>query len=200
MANPGVVEAAQSGLNFMNTLQAQQNQAFQGNQTALNAVQNAWGNILAGGAIPPGYSAGLDAMLKTNISNNAAQGDVNAKNAAMLQQRQASGGAAAPAGANAAVNAEIDASSNASKNANLTAEQTANYQQGVTNLEAATQGELGVATGENEVGLAGASTGAGQLGLAGSQATWQENQTSSPAAILGDIGQAAGDVAGIMAI
>lgn len=197
MANQNVAATSTSALNFMNTLQAQQNQAFQGNQSALNAVSSAWGNILSGGAIPPGYSAGLDAMLKTNISNNAAQGDINAKNAAMLQQRQASGGAAAPAGANAAVNAEIDASSNASKNANLTAEQTANYQQGVTNLESATGAELGVAGAESDVGLAGATTGSGQLASSAGQAQWQENQTSSPAAILGDIGSAAGDAGAI---
>lgn len=197
MANPGVIQTSQSALNFMNTLQAQQNTAFQGNQQALDAVQGAWGNILAGGAIPPGYSAGLDAMLQTNIRNNSAAGEVNAKDAAALQAKQAGGGALAPAGETAAVNAQIDAGTNASLNQNLTAEKTADYEQGITNLDSATKAELGVAQGENEVGLASASTGSGQLGLGASQAQWQENQTSSPAAILGDIGTAVGDAGAI---
>jgi hypothetical protein len=197
MANSNVAATSTSALNFMSTLQAQQNTAFQGNQTALNAVQGAWGNILAGGAIPPGYSAGLDSMLQTNIRNNAATGDVNAKNAAALEAKQAGGGALAPAGETAAVNAQIDAGSNASLNSNLTAEKTADYQQGVTNLEAGSQAELGVAGAESDVGLAGASTGSGALSSSAGQAQWQENQTSSPAAILGDIGSAAGDAGAI---
>ena len=199
MANPGVIQASQAGLNFMNTLQSEQNTAFQGNQTALQAVQGAWGNILNGGAIPAGYSAGLDSLLQSNIRNNAATSTANATDAAELQQRQASGGApgAAPAGADQAIRTQIANAGAASENANLTAEKTADYQQGVQNLSAATSGELGVAGAENEVGLAGASTGSGQLGLAGAQAQWQENQTSSPAAILGDIGTGASDASAI---
>ncbi len=197
MANQNVAATSTSALNFMNTLQAQQNQAFQGNQTALDAVQGAWGNILAGGAIPAGYSAGLDSMLQTNIRNNAASGNVNAQNAAALQAKQSGGGALAPAGETAAVNAQIDAATEAGLNQNLTAEKTADYQQGVTNLEAGSQAELGVAGGENATGMAQAATGSGQLASAAGQAQWQENQTSSPAAILGDIGSAAGDAAGI---
>jgi hypothetical protein len=199
MSQTGISETKQSALNFMNTLQSQQNTAFQGNQAALDAVSGAWTNILNGGAIPAGYSAGLDQMLQSNIRNNAATSTANAVDAAELQQRQASGGApgAAPAGADQAIRTQIADAGQASENANLTAEKTADYQQGVANLEGATQGELGVATGENEVGLAGAATGSGQLGLSAAQAQWQENQTSSPAAILGDIGTGVGDLAGV---
>lgn len=197
MANAGVAQTQNSALNFMSTLQGEQNQAFAGNQTALNAVQGAWGNVLAGGAIPEGYSPGLDSLLQSKIINQGATNTANAENASALQQKQASGGAnVLPTGANAAINAGIEAKGQQSTAENLTNEKIADYSQGITNLGAATTGELGVASGENEVGLAGAASGAGVLGLSAAQARWQENQTSSPAAILGDVGAGIGEFSG----
>ena len=188
MANPGVITAAQSGLNFMNNLQQQQSAAYFGNQAALNALSSAWAPVLSTGAVPYGYSAGLDSLLQTNIRNNGAQATANAENASALQEKQASGGAnVLPTGSQQAVNAEIEAKGQQATATNLAGEKEAGYQQGITNLNGATTAELGIASGENETGLASAATGAGGLGLAGSEAQWQENQGSSPAAILGDI-------------
>lgn len=188
MANPGVIQAAQSALTFMGNLQQQQSQAFSGNQSALKALSSAWAPVLSSGAVPYGYSPQLDNLLQTHIRDNGAQATANAENANALQTKQASGGAQVlPSGAQEAVNAEIEAKGQQATATNLAGEKQAGYEQGVKNLEGATQAELGVASGENETGLASAATGSGALGLAGSQAQWQENQTSSPAAILGDI-------------
>ena len=187
-----------SSVSFMDTLQGEQNQAFAGNQAALNSVQGAWGSVLAGGAIPEGYSPGLDSLLQSQIRSNSAAGTANAQNAAALQEKQAGGGNnALPTGSDAAVGAEINAKGAASENSELQAEKTADFEQGTKNLEAGSQAELGIASGENETGLASGATGAGQLGESAATAQWQEDQTSSPAAILGDIGQAAGDAGAI---
>ena len=198
MANPGVIQASQSGLNFMNTLQSQQNTAFAGNQAALTSLSSAWAPVLSTGAVPYGYSAGLDSLLQSQIRSNGATATANAENASALQEKQASGGAnVLPQGSQEAVNAEIEAKGQQSTASNLAQEKQAGYEQGLKNLEGGTQAELGIASGENETGLASAATGAGGLGLAGAEAQWQENQTSSPAAILGDIGAGVGDVASI---
>jgi len=187
-----------SAATFMDTLQGQQNTAFAGNQAALDAVSGAWGPVLAGGAIPEGYSPGLDKLLQSQIVSNSAAGTANAQDAAALQEKQAGGGNnVLPSGSDAAVSAEINAKGAASENSELQAEKTADFEQGTKNLEAGSQAELGVASGENETGLASASTGAGQLGESAATAQWQEDQTSSPAAILGDIGSAAGDAGAI---
>jgi hypothetical protein len=198
MPNPNVKQVSNSALNFMNTLQGEQSTAFAGNQAALQSLQSAWSPILAGGAIPAGYSPGLDSLLQTQIRNNGAQGTANAENAASLQEKQAGGGNnALPTGADAAVNAQIEATGQQSTAKNLQAEKTADYAQGVTNLEGATNAELGIAGNENETGLAGGANAAGGLSSAAGQAEWQENQTSSAAAILGDIGAGAKDAGDI---
>jgi hypothetical protein len=201
MANSSVIQASQSGLNFMNTLQSQQSTAFAGNQAALTSLSNAWAPVLSTGAVPYGYSAGLDSLLQTNIRNNDAQATANAENASALQEKQASGGAnVLPSGSQEAVNAEIEAKGQQTTATNLASEKEAGYQQGITNLTGATQAESAIASGENETGLASGATGAGSLGLAGAEAQWQENQGSSPAAILGDIDAGEKDAAGGMAI
>src|ERR1700677_1959418 len=156
MANPNVTAVSNSALNFMNTLQGEQQTAFQGNQAALQSLQSAWSPILAGGAIPAGYSPGLDNLLQTQIRDNGAQGTANAENATALQERQAGGGNnALPTGSDAAVNAQIEAAGQQGTAKNLQAEKTADYQQGISNLEGATNAELGIAGGESETGLAG---------------------------------------------
>ncbi len=146
-----------------------------------------------------GYSPGLDKLLQSQITSQGATGTANAENAAQLQQKQQSGGAnVLPQGANSAINAEIAAKGAASTNTNLTNEKIADYQQGLTNLEGATNAELGVASGENEVGLAGAATGSGALAVNAGNTEFQENQqTGSPAAILGNIGAGANDASAI---
>ena len=182
-------QASLSALNFMSTLQQQQATAFAGNQGALNTLSSAWAPVAATGAIPYGYSPQLDSILKSNIINQGAQATTNAENAAQLQERQQSGGApgAAPAGAAQAINAEIGAKGQQSTAQNLANEQVAGYQQGEQNLTGLTSAELGIASGENDTGLAGASTGAGALGLSAASESWKQGQTSSPGAILGDI-------------
>lgn len=188
-------EVGQNALSFMSQLQGEQTAAFGQNQAALQAISSAWAPVLSTGAIPYGFSAGLDSLLKSNIINQGAQATTNAENASLLRQRQESGGApgAAPQGSQEAINAEIEAKGQQSTASNLAQEQIAGYEQGVKNLEGATSAELGIASGANETGLAGATTGAGSLGLNAATAQWQQNQTSSPAAILGDIGQGAKD-------
>jgi hypothetical protein len=137
-------------------------------------------------------------MLQSQIVSNSAAGTANAQDAAALQEKQAGGGNnVLPSGADAATSAEINAKGAASENTNLQAEKTADYEQGTKNLEGMTQAELGVASGENETGLASASTGSGELGESAATAQWQEDQTSSPAAILGDVGSAVGDASAI---
>lgn len=189
----------QAALSFMDQLQGEQTAAFGQNQAALQAISSAWAPVLQTGAIPYGFSPGLDAMLKSNIINQGAQATTNAENASLLRQRQESGGApsAASQGAQEAINAEIEAKGQQQTASNLAQEQIAGYEQGVKNLEGATQAESAIASGANETGLAGATTGAGSLGLNAAMAQWKQNQTSSPSAILGDIGQATGDVSGI---
>jgi hypothetical protein len=188
MANSSVIQASQSGLNFMNTLQQQQGVAFAGNQAALSSLSSAWAPVLATGAVPYGYSAGLDSLLQSQIRDNGATATANAENASALQQKQQSGGAAVlPQGSQEAVNAEIEAKGQQATATNLAGEKEAGYKQGLSNLEGATQAESAIASGENETGLASGAIGAGGLGLAGAEAQWQENQGSSPAAILGDI-------------
>ena len=201
MASGKVIGLENSSLAFMDALQQEQNTAFGENQAALGAVQNAWSPILAGGAIPEGYSPGLDKLLQSQIVSQGATSTANAENAAQLQEKQNAGGAnVLPTGTSQAINSEIEATGRAATNKNLQAEKTADFQQGISNLEAGSQAELGVASGENETGLAGAATGAGGLGLDAAKFRFQQNQTTSPGAILGDIGQGIQDAAGIAGI
>lgn len=196
MANPGVIATEQSALNFMNELQGQQTQAFSENQTALTALSNAWKPVLESGAVPYGYSQGLDSLLKSNIINQGATATSNAENASLLRQRQESGGAGmAPQGSQEAINALIEAKGQQSTAQNLANEKIAGYQQGETNLEGATKAELGIAGNANEVGLAGATTTAGDLGLKSAQEQWKENQGGNIGNILGKIGDTAVGVA-----
>ena len=199
MGNPVVKQTATSALNFMTGLQNEAETAFSGNQAALDSISSAWGNVLAGGAIPSGFSPTLDKLLQSQIVNQGAVSTANATNAAALQQKQQSGGAnVLPTGASQAIDAQIASAGRASTNANLTNEKIADEQQGLTNLEGATNAELGVASGENEVGLSGAATGSGALASNAGNTEFQENQqTGGPGAILGNIGAAANDASSI---
>jgi hypothetical protein len=193
MANPTVIGVAQQGSQFFDTLQAQQQQAFGGNQAALQALSSAWAPVLQTGAVPYGYSAGLDSLLSSNAIQQGAAATANAQNAAALQEKQASGGAnVLPTGAQDQINASIAATGAQKTAQTLTGIKESGYQQGTANLEGATQAELGIAGGENETGLAEGATGAGALALNAGQAQWQENQVTSPlnltSSFLGDIG------------
>lgn len=202
MANPVVSATAGSGLDFYGTLQGQQQQAFQGQQAALSAVNSMWAPIMSTGAIPYGYSAALDSLLRSNDINEAAAGTTNAMNAENLRLQQESGGAnVLPSGATAQIQADIGATGAQSEAQTLANEKIAGYQQGLQNVEGATSAELGVASGENAAGTANAATNAGNLALNAGNTQWQENQATSPLnvakSVLGDIGTAAGDITGI---
>jgi hypothetical protein len=176
--------------------------AFAGNQAALGAVTSAWKPILDGGSIPYGYSPELDSLLRSNIINQGSAATTNSENAAQLRATQQSGGNnPLPTGAQAQVDADIQASGNASTNQALAQEKEAGYEQGISNLDGATNAELGVASGENETGLASSAIGSGSLALNAGQTQFQENLETSPLAItgqiLGDIGGAVGDATGI---
>lgn len=188
MANPTVAAIGPQGLSFMSTLQGQQQQAFGGNQAALQSVSNAWAPVLKTGAVPYGYSAGLDSLLSSNAIQQGAAATANAENAASLQEKQAAGGAnVMPTGAQAQINAGIAAKGAQSTAQTLTGIKEAGYQQGLSNLTGATSAELGVASGENETGLAEGATGAGALALNAGQAQWQQNQVTSPLNLTSDI-------------
>jgi hypothetical protein len=108
MANAIVKDVADSSNQFYDTLQGQQQTVFGENQTALSTLAKAWGPVLSSGAVPYGFSPGLDSMLQANIMDTSATATTNAENAEALQQKQASGGAnVAPTGSDAAINAEI---------------------------------------------------------------------------------------------
>lgn len=158
----------------------------------MQTISNAWAPVLQSGAVPFGYSAGLDQLLQSNAIQQGSAATANATNAAALQEKQASGGAnVLPTGASAQIGADIAATGAQKTAQNLTGIQEAGYQQGLSNLEGGTQAELGVAGGENETGLAEAATGSGALALNAGQAQFQENQLTSPlnltSSILSDI-------------
>jgi hypothetical protein len=166
MANPTVSSVATDSNQFYDTLMGEQNQAFAGNQAALQAVSSAWAPVLQTGAVPYGYSAGLNSLLDSNAINQGAAATANAQDAAALQEKQAAGGAnVLPTGAQAQINADIAATGAQKTAQTLTGIKEAGYQQGATNLEGATQAELGVASEENETGLATNAIGAGNLAL-----------------------------------
>jgi|SRR5215831_1576226 len=196
MANPTVISVAQGGGQFFDTLMAQQQQAFGGNQAALQSLQSAWQPVLQTGAVPYGYSKGLDQLLSSKAIQEGAAATANAQSAAELKAKQESGGAnVLPTGAQEQIRADIAAKGAQSTAQALTGIKEAGFKQGLSNLEGATQAELGIAGGENETGLAEGATGAGALALNAGQAQWQENQASSPLSltkgILGAIGQGA---------
>ena len=191
MSNPVVKSIANEGLDFFNTLQGQQQTMFGENQTALQALSKAWGPVLSSGAVPYGYSAGLDSMLQANVMQTSATATSNAENAEALQQKQASGGAnVAPTGSNEAINAEILAKGQQSAASGLQQEKIAGYQQGVANLEGATSAEEGIMKDTDSTAAADAVVNAGNMAEKAGVDEWTENQaTGSPAAIMKDISQ-----------
>lgn len=199
MANPVVKSVADNGLQFYNTLVAQQQQAFGENQNALNLLQKAWGPVLTSGAVPYGYSPQLDALLQANVMDTGAQAETNATNAAALQEKQASGGAnVAPTGADAQINADIAATGQQAIAKGLQGEKIAGYEEGLKNLEGGTDAELGIAKATDPNQSAEAATGAGSMAEKAGAEEFQENyETSSPHASLGDIAQGVGIAGGI---
>jgi len=205
MANPTVVQVSKQAPQFWDMLQAQQQLAFQGNQAALQAVSKAWAPVLQTGAVPYGFSAGLDALLKSNIIDTGAANTANAMNAQDLRLKQESGGAnVLPTGTQEALKAQTAELGGQATAKNLAAEKIAGYDQGLKNLEGGTQAELGVASGENETGLAGATNEAGNLALSAGAEEKKENMASGPLAIagsiIGDISSLAGAATGLAGI
>lgn len=202
MPNKDVMATADSATQFFDTLQAQQQQAFGGNQAALSIVSNAWAPVAQSGAIPYGYSPGLDALLKSNIIDTGAAATANAQNAADLRLKQESGGASVlPSATQEALKDNIAATGQQATAKNLAAEKEAGYQQGVTNLKDLTSSELGIASGEDETGLGSNANSAGGLALNAGKEVFNEAQATGPLAmagsIIGDIGGAVGDITGI---
>jgi hypothetical protein len=205
MSNNAEVQAiAQNGLQFYNTLVAQQNQAFNENQDALQLLSKAWAPVLTSGQVPYGFSPQLDALLQANVMDTGAQAETNATNAVALQEKQASGGAnVAPTGADAQINADIAATGQQAIAKGLQGEKIAGYEQGLKNLEGGTEAELGIAGATNPGEYAKAATGQGALTEQAGAEMFKENQETSGLATLGqvagdigDIGKAAGSIAG----
>lgn len=188
MANPTVINVAQQAPQFWDTLMSQQQQAFGGNQAALQAIQSAWQPVLSTGAVPYGYSKGLDQLLQSQITQTGAASTANAQAAEALKEKQEAGGAnILPTGASAQIRSNIASQGAKSTAQALAGEKQAGFEQGLKNLTGATQTELGIAGEENAPQLAEAGTGLGALGLSAGQAQWQENQVTSPLNLTADI-------------
>jgi hypothetical protein len=204
MANAVVKSIANEGLDFFNELQSQQQTFWGENQQALTALSKAWAPVLSSGIVPYGYSPGLDSLLQSNVIQTAGQATTNAENAAALQQKQATGGAdVAPTGANEAINAEILAKGQQSEASGLQQEKIAGYQQGLANLEGATNAEQGIIEATNPEKAAEAATGTGNLAETAGNAEFEENQQTGPLATfqgvssgLANLGKAASGFAG----
>lgn len=186
---------------FFDTLQAQQQQAFQGNQAALDAISAAWKPVLQTGVIPYGFSPAMDQLLQSNVIDTGITGEVNASNAAALRQQQLSGGAnVLPTGASAQIDADIKALGQQKIAEGLQREKMAGYEQGFKNLMGGTQAELGIAGAENETGLASAANSAGNLALSAGAERFKENQANSMFSkvmgTLGAVGNFAKDISG----
>lgn len=202
MANPTVIQMAQQAPQFFDTLLAQQQQAFGGNQAALQSLSNAWAPVLKTGAVPFGYSKALDNLLQSRIIQTGAASTANAQAAEALKEKQEAGGAnVLPTGASDQIRANIASQGAKSTAQNLVQEKQAGFEQGLKNLEGGTQAELGIAGAENSPQLAEAGTGLGELGLKAGQAQWEQNQVTSPlnltSSILGDITSGAKAISGI---
>lgn len=196
MANPVVMQIANEGLDFFNQLRAQQQTTWGNNQAALQAINKAWGPVLASGAVPYGYSAGLDSLLQANVLQTSGTATANAENAAALQAKQASGGAnVSPTGSQEAINAEILAKGQQSAATGLQQEKIAGYEQGLKNLEGGTEAENDVLNATNPERAASAATSQGGLAEAAGAEQFKENQETGPLAIAssitGDIGNVA---------
>ena len=195
--NPTVIDVANSSPEFFHSLVSQQQEMFGENQTAMNAITKAWAPVLSSGAVPYGYSAGLDSMLQANVLQTSATATANAENAEALQQKQASGGAnVGPTGSNEAINAEIEARGQQSTASGLQAEKLAGYEQGVSNLEGATSAEEAVMKNTDPTAAANAATQAGNLALNAGKEEFSESQADSGFATLGKVTGAIGDVVG----
>jgi hypothetical protein len=201
MANPVVKSIADNGLQFYNTLVAQQNQAFGENQNALQLLSKAWAPVLSSGQVPYGFSPQLDALLQANVMDTGAQAESNATSAAALAEKQAAGGAnVAPTGADAQINADIAATGQQAIAKGLQGEKIAGYQQGLNELEGGTDAELGIAGASNPSSYSQSAVGAGDMAEKAGAEEFKENfETSSPQAIMGEISQGvglAGQIAG----
>ena len=204
MANPIVVDTANSASQFFHALQTQQQQAFGENQAALNAVSTAWGPVLSTGVVPYGYSPGLDSLLQANAIQTGTRAETNAMNATALQEKQESGGAnVMPTGANDALNAQITATGQQSIASGLQKEKIAGYSQGLANLEGGTKAELGIADATDPSKAASAATGAGGLAEQAGAEEFKENQETGGLAQfegissgLANLGKAASGFAG----
>jgi hypothetical protein len=152
-------EAAQTA--FYQQMTQEQQTAFGEDQGLLNEIQQQTLPILAKGPTQFGYSPQLDSLLQGYIKSTGAAATANSVNATELQQRQATGGAPAPAGSNAELEAVANTLGNQSTATNLENEKLSGYQAG---QQLYTQA-LGALTGEqsllNPAQYASAATGAG---------------------------------------
>jgi hypothetical protein len=196
-SDPTVDAMAKGGLQFFDTLAAQQQQTFRGAQSALDVISKAWGPILAGGAVPFGFSPGLDSLLKANIIQTGTEGISNAVAAMQLREQQQSGGAPTmPTGASEQLMAQIEATGQQGIARGLQQEKLAGYEQGMKTLTGATEAELGIARAEDATGMAREATGAGSLALEAGKERWAEKQSGGILSNITSIAKGIGDVTG----
>lgn len=196
-SDPVVDAMAKGGLQFFDTLQAQQQIAFQSNQAALDTLSKAWAPILAGGNVPYGFSPGLDSLLKANVIQTGTQGISNAVASQQLREQQESGGAAVlPSGAGEQLRSQIEATGQQGIARGLQAEKIAGYDQGLKTLEGGTQAELGIANAWDPAARASAATGAGALALKAGAERFKEQQSGGILSNIDAIAKTAMDVEG----
>jgi hypothetical protein len=204
MGNQVVKNVADQGWQFYQNLINQQQQEFGESQSAITALQKAWGPVLTSGAVPYGYSPQLDSLLQANDIQTGTTAETNAENAAAMQEKQESGGAdVGPTGSNEAINAQILATGQQKIAQSLQQEKIAGYSQGLSNLEGGTKAELGIADAADPTKGAEAAAGTGAMAEKAGADEFQENQETGGMATfegvasgLGNLGKAASGFAG----
>lgn len=179
---------AKGDFQFMQTMQNEQNIAFQGFQDALNTVKARMTPIANGGIYQYGFSTPEDQNLQNLIETQGALGTAHSVAAEQLRQQQLSGGAEVlPTGAQATM--ELQArETGAQKTAEaLAQEKELGYQVGRENFLQSTGALERVAGLENPTGFANAATSAEGEALNAQKQVDKMNANSLTSKILGGV-------------
>lgn len=171
---------------FQQLMEHEQNTAFQGQQEALNTINQAMTPLVKGGAYQYGFSTAEDQALQSQIENAGATATANTVAAQQLREQQATGGAGGlPTGAQEALETQARETGAQKTAAQLGQEKELGYQTGRENFLAGTQAEEQVASLENPAAFANAATNAGDLSLNAIKNVDTNNANSLTAKLLG---------------
>jgi hypothetical protein len=182
-------EVAQTA--FYKQMTQEQQTAFGEDQQLLQQIQGVSLPILAKGPLQYGYSPQVDELLQGYIKSQGAQATASTINATELQQRQATGGAPAPAGANAEIEAaanELGAQSTASQ---LSQEKLSGFAAGQQLYGQALNALTGEQSLLNPAQYAGAATGAGSAATGAINLADSERSNLLQSVLGGALGSAA---------